>query len=134
MILLLRAALFAAGLMMLMQGVAFLVTPETAAASLGVAVGDTQSLAVMRADMTAFFVLAGGAMLWGAWQRSAGALLVSAILFGIALLGRSVSVFADGIYDQFWVPMAFEALFVALSIWGARVLPVKRSGLQSLGG
>ncbi|RDC60795.1 hypothetical protein HME9302_02011 [Alteripontixanthobacter maritimus] len=133
MILLLRAALFVAGMIMVMQGIGFLVTPETAADSLGAAVGDTRSLAVLRADMTAFFVVAGGAMLWGAWQRSGGALVVSAMLLSIAFLGRMVSAFADGTYEGFWLPMLLEALFVLLSLLGAKMLPVKRSGLQSLG-
>ena len=82
-------------------------------------------LAVLRADFPALFFVGGGAMIWGAWKRNGELLLVPAAIFGIALFGRFVSVFADGAYPAFCSPMVVEAAAVVLSLAGSRVLPHK---------
>lgn len=80
-------------------------------------------LAVLRADMTAFFVVAGGCQLWGGWRRNGDLLLVPALLFGIAFTGRAISATLDGTAPGFAMPMAVEALQVVLAIAAWRVLP-----------
>jgi hypothetical protein len=62
-------------------------------------------------------------MIWGAWKRNGDLLLAPAAIFGIALLGRFVSLIVDGAYPQFWSPMLVEAAAVLLSLVGSRVLP-----------
>lgn len=119
----LTAALFVLGLLFIVQGGGFLFMPATAAPSFGVSADGPMGLAALRADFTAFFIVGGFAMLWGAWKRNGDLLLIPAALFGIAFLGRLVSVFADGTYDGFWFPMAVEATVVILSLIGSRVLP-----------
>ena len=56
-------------------------------------------------------------------SRNGDVLLVPAGLFGIALLGRIVSVAADGTEPGFWLPMAVEAITVVVLLVASRVLP-----------
>lgn len=119
----LTALIFLIGIGFVLTGIGFLVDPVASGANFGLAPQGEQGLAVLRADMTAFFIVAGIAMLYGAWKRNGDAMLVAALLLGIAFAGRLVSVFADGIYPQFWLPMVGEALVVVITLIASRVLP-----------
>ncbi|ANU08835.1 hypothetical protein [Paraurantiacibacter namhicola] len=121
--LLLIAALFLLGIVFVANGIGFLLTPEQQAAGFGMGADGIQGLSTLRADMTAFFVVAGGALMWGAWRRAGDVLLVAAALVGIAFTGRFVSLLADGIYEGWWFPMGVEALTVVLALIGSRMLP-----------
>ena len=127
----LTAILFALGLMYLFIGAGFLVNPVAAGSDFGMAADGNQGLAAMRADMTAFFYVGGGAMIWGAWKRRGDPLLISAALFGIAFIGRLVSVIADGTYANWAIPMAVEAATVLLCLVAWWILP--RVGKRSTG-
>ena len=87
----LTALIFIAGLVDLMLGIGFLVQPRQSGAEFGLAPLGEQGLAVLRADMTAFFVVAAGCMIWGAWRRNGDLLLVPLALFAIAFAGRLLS-------------------------------------------
>ena len=50
-------------------------------------------------------------------------MLIPALLFGIALLGRCVSAIADGTVEGFWLPMLIEGATVVLCLVASRVLP-----------
>ena len=100
--LILTAILLLGGIAFVLIGCGFLIQPESSAGGFGLAARGAQGLSTLRADMTAFFVVGGGAMIWGAWQRNGELLLVPAALFGIAFTGRAVSLFADGFYDGWW--------------------------------
>ena len=121
--LILTALIFAEGLMFLVLGLNFLVMPASAGASFALVPDGAAGLAVLRADFPALFFVGGGAMLWGAWKRNGDLLLVPAAIFGIALFGRIVSVFADGTVPGFWFPMLVEASAVILCLLASRVLP-----------
>jgi hypothetical protein len=121
--LILTALIFAQGLLFLVLGLQFLVMPLGVAPDFGLAPDGEQGLAVLRADFPAFFFVGGGAMIWGAWRRNGDLLLIPALLFGIALFGRCVSLAADGAYPEFWVPMLVEAVAVLLTLIASRVLP-----------
>ena len=121
--LILTALIFVQGLFFLILGFSFLVTPMSAATSFGLAPEGTAGLAVLRADFPALFFVGGGAMIWGAWKRNGDLLLLPAVIFGIALFGRLVSLVADGAYPGFWFPMFVEAVAVVLTLTGSRVLP-----------
>jgi hypothetical protein len=123
--LILTALIFVEGLFFLVMGLGFLLTPASTVTSFNLSPDGVGGLAVLRADFPALFFVGGGAMIWGAWKRNGELLLVPAAIFGIALLGRFVSVFADGAYPQFWSPMVVEAGAVLLSLVGSRVLPHK---------
>lgn len=121
--LILTALIFAQGLMFLVLGFNFLVMPASAATGFGLSPDGPAGLAVLRADFPALFFVGGGAMIWGAWKRNGDLLLVPAAIFGVALLGRFVSVIADGTAPGFWFPMMVEAVAVLLTLIGSRVLP-----------
>lgn len=121
--LVLTALIVIAGLFDLMLGIGFLVQPESSGATFYLRPVGDGGLAVLRADMTAFFAVAGGWMIWGAWKRNGDLLLVPAALFGIAFAGRLLSVAVDGAYPQFWLPMCVEAAHVALLLAARQLLP-----------
>ena len=121
--LVITALLFVGGLFFVYMGVGFIVDPVVTGADFGLFTDGAQGLSSIRADLTAFFWVSGGCMIWGAWKRSGDPLAVSAALFGIALLGRIVSVLVDGTYEAFIVPMAVEAITVVLCLIGWKLLP-----------
>lgn len=123
--LILTALIFAMGIMFLVLGVNFLVMPREAGAGFFLSPEGSAGLAVLRADFPALFFVCGGAMIWGAWKRNGDLLLVPAAIFGVALFGRFVSMFADGTAPGFWFPMMVEAAAVLLTLIGSRVLPHK---------
>lgn len=123
MALVLRALLFVGGLFFVMMGIGFLFDPAGSGADFGIAANGAHGLASIRADMTAFFIVAGGCMIWGGWARNGDPLLVSAALMFIALVGRSIGLVQDGTYDGWWPPMVVEALTVILSLIASRILP-----------
>lgn len=120
---LLTALIFVGGLFYFVTGLGFLVDPVNSGATFGLTASGADGLSTMRADMTAFFVVAATCMLFGAWRRNGDVLLVPAGLFGIALLGRIVSVAADGTEPGFWLPMAVEAITVVVLLVASRALP-----------
>lgn len=122
----LTAILFLFGLFNLFLGVSFLIDPAAMHASFPIAGDGAAGMAVLRADLTAFFLVAGGCQLWGGWRRNGDLLLVPAALMGIAFTGRLVSAALDGTGPGFWFPMAVEAAQVVLAIAAWRVLPHHR--------
>lgn len=121
--LILTALLFVEGLFFLFMGAGFLLDPAGSGAGFALSPDNEAGLATIRADMTAFFLVAGGCMIWGAWKRKGDPLLVSAALFGIAFVGRAVNVLAVGSHEDFWLPMLVEAFTVVLCLIGSRALP-----------
>ena len=123
MIPLLRLLLILGGGAFVLIGCSFLFDPAVAGIGFGIEPLDPAGLAALRADFTAFFAIAGGAMIWGGWRGRGDVLLVPALLFGIALLGRTISIFADGTVAGFWLPMLIEAGTATLCLVASRVLP-----------
>ncbi|MXO91750.1 DUF4345 family protein [Pontixanthobacter aquaemixtae] len=119
----LTALIFVGGLFFFITGMNFLFNPAEAGAGFGLNATDSSGLAAMRADFTAFFVIAAICMLIGAWKRNGDLLLVPAGLFGIALLGRIISMLSDGTVEGFWLPMTIEAVTVIVLLIASRVLP-----------
>ena len=118
--LVLAILLFGFGLMFALLGIGFLIDPLSSAIGFGLATDTTLAKATLRADMTAFFVVTGGCMIWGAWRRAGAVLLVPAALLGIALFGRIVNLVVEGAHEGFWLPMTVEALGVLLCLEAAR--------------
>jgi hypothetical protein len=111
------------GIVFTLIGLGFFFVPDTAGASFALLPDGVPGLAVMRADMTAFFVVGGVCMIWGAWKRNGELLLVPAALFGIAFTGRLLTVIVDGPSPNFWLPMLVEATTVTVTLLGSRHLP-----------
>ena len=121
--LILTALIFVGGLAYLVVGIGYLAMPGNLVGGLGLDPQGAAGLSTARADFTAFFAVAGLAMLYGGWKRSGEVLLVPAGLFGIALLGRVADLIVEGAYDGFWMPMAIEALTTIVCLVGWRALP-----------
>jgi hypothetical protein len=111
---LLRLAVIAVGALNLALGLAFLVRPEWMAAQFYLTPIGSQGLATIRADFPAFFLTAAAGALWGAWRRLPDLLLVPVLLLGIALVGRTVSLVADGVGPTALPPMIAEAVMIAV--------------------
>ena len=124
--LILTALIFLAGLLDLFLGLGFLIDPANNGAQLGVVPAGVAGLSTMRADFTAFFLVAAGCMMWGAWRRNGDLLLPPAALFGVAFLGRTINLAVHGAYPGFALPMAVEAFHTVLLIAAWRVLPHHR--------
>ena len=114
MVLFLRALLFVGGLFYAILGVGFLFDPAGSGAEFGLTAQGAHGLATIRADITAFFIVAGGCMIWGGWARKGDPLLVTAALMLLALLGRSVGLAVDGSYEGFAPPMVVEDQYLVL--------------------
>ena len=95
-------------------GFGFLYHTAQAGENFGLRSAGAMGLSTMRADLTAFFLVAAGFMMFGAWKRCGDALLAPLALFLIALTGRGVNLLVAGGYDGWWVPMAVEAAHVAV--------------------
>lgn len=121
--LILTALIFLAGLFDLFLGFGFLAAPANSATAFNLAPVGAGGLAVLRADFTAFFCVSAACMMWGAWRRNGDLLIAPAALFGVALLGRTVSVMLDGTYPGFAMPMAVEAFHVVVLVVAWRILP-----------
>jgi|GEM_PF-971187 len=81
--------------------------------------GDATAINTIRADLSAFFLVAAGGALFGALRPGASrALLVPAALFGTALLGRAlgVLVLGDTLTAAITQAMLAEAISVALML------------------
>ena len=123
MVLLLRAVLLLGGLVFIIMGGSFLIDPMGQGGSFGLEPRGNQGLSTIRADFPAFFVVSGGALIIGAWRQRGELLLITAVLMGIALTGRAISLVLDGTYDGWPIPMAVETLTVVLALIGTRILP-----------
>lgn len=121
--LILTALIMLGGIFFAIMGVGFLFDPVASGADFGLALDNPHGLASIRADMSAFFLVAAACMIIGAWRRNGDLLLVPAGLFGIALIGRFIGYFVDGPWDGFWMPMVVEAVTVIVLLIASRVLP-----------
>ena len=106
-------------------GFGFLSDPADSGATFGLAAPGAMGLSAMRADFTAFFLVAAGFMAVGAWQRRGDMLVAPLALFAIALSGRALNLIAVGPYDGWWLPMTVEAahvavLALAIKVWDWR--------------
>lgn len=119
----LTAVIFLLGLLDLFMGLSFLFTPDTTAAGFGLAGLGNQGTSTLRADFTAFFGVIAVCMMLGAWRRNADLLLVPAALMGTAVVVRTVSLFVDGTYPGWQIPMAVEAVHVIALITAWKLLP-----------
>lgn len=97
-----------------LQGVLWLVAPEQAAASLGMAALDGLGRSTQFGDFAAFFITLGGSILAGTTPRRSQVLYFPAALLAAAAAGRTVAWLAHG--------ADFAAVFISVETLGAGVL------------
>jgi len=107
------------------MGAGFWLNLETQAAGFGLqgAVEASNLIGRMsvRADFGSFFLTIGILCGYAVWKRSGSAAIGAALLFGIALLGRIVSIALDGPAPGAAPPMVIEAVSVAILLWARSV-------------
>lgn len=107
------------------MGVGFWFNLETQAVGFGLqnAVEATNLVgrAAVRADFGSFFLTVAVLCAYATWKRCGSAAVGAALLFGIALLGRIVSVALDGPAPGGFFPMGVEAVSVAILLWARSV-------------
>ena len=108
------------GLFNIVLGVGFLLDPAQAGLRFFLTSLGTQGMATMRADFTAFFVTGGVFALVAAWRAWRLPLLAPLSLLSIAIVGRMISLVADGAPTIACTPMAAEAIMIAVLAWGWR--------------
>ena len=118
----LRVILALLGALFLFVGAQFLIDPVTTGGDFGLSPNGNAGLSTIRADMTAFFWVSGGALLYGVWKQRGEASSVTAALMGIVFCARCLSLVLDGTYEGWLPPMAIEAVTVILCLFGARAM------------
>lgn len=111
----LRVIIFVGALWNAYIGLNFFFAPEQTGLAFGLEVANLHGSSSLRADMTAFFMVAVAYMAWGAWKKSSNALLVPLMLFGIAFAGRLLSLLTLGAYDGWYIHMTVEAAHVIVA-------------------
>lgn len=113
MILLARIFAGLAALFGIVLGLGFLIHPVRFGADFFLSPNGIPGLAVLRADMTSFFLVGGLMSAAAALRRDPTLLIAPILLFAVAITGRTVSLVVDGVTPGAFVPMAVEAFFVA---------------------
>lgn len=104
------------------MGVSGLIDPQTYVDTFGIS-GDAAAMNTIRADFSAFFLLAGGAACWAALRPEHGkVLLVPIAAFGLALGGRLLGVmlgdpFAGSVRQSIIVEGVSVLLLVGAMLW-----------------
>ncbi len=124
----LRTVLVLGGLLLAFVGAGFFLDPAQAGADFGVSAAGAHGLTSLRADFTAFFLVAAACMIWGALARRRDPLLIAAALMLIPLFGRLVSLSVNGSFEGYLPPMGVEAVLGIAALIAARVLPEKAPG------
>ena len=108
------------------MGVSGLIDPQTLVDTFGVS-GDAMAMNTIRADFSAFFLMAGGAACWAALRpEHAKVLLVPIAAFGLALGGRILGIMlGDPFAGSVRQSVVVEAVSVLLLI-GALLFLTRR--------
>jgi len=123
MIIALRAILVLGGLLLGFIGFGFFMDPAASGADFGISADGAHGLTSIRADFTAFFVVGGASLIWGAVAKRGDALAIGGALMLVTLFGRIVSLSIHGSFEGFLPPMAVEAVLGIAALIGARILP-----------
>jgi len=117
-----RVGVTLAGLFSLAMGLLFWADPAKAGAALGLAGIDALGTNSLRADLAAFFLVNFIACALALFRGKAHWLYGSALVFGLAVLGRFIGIIADGPPAGIAQPVIIELVLIGLLLIGARNL------------
>lgn len=110
----LRVLIGLSGLAALFMAVRFWIDPTAPAAQLGVSPLGDLGISTLRADLGAFFGVAGGFALAAALRNEARLVLTPLFILGAALLGRLFTATQLGLGSEVIEPIVVEAVLTAL--------------------
>ncbi|MFT4873029.1 MAG: hypothetical protein ACJARU_001204 [Congregibacter sp.] len=109
------------GLLYLSFGLAWLAAPSTIAAALGASLLQGTGLTTQLGDSAAFFLCAGGFMLYGVFRRQPDYLMAGALMIGVVAPARLVAWQFHGAALTV-EPMVVEILTFLAVFWASRAL------------
>jgi hypothetical protein len=118
----LRLVVGVIGVLALLVAARLWIGPEAPAAALGLKAEGLLGLATLRADVGGFFAAGGLFALAGAIRGEGRLLTPPAVLLGLALAGRLLTVVIDGYTAAMLPPMVVEAVLVAILLLARRRL------------
>jgi hypothetical protein len=118
----LRALVGVIGMLALLVAARLWIGPEAPAAALGLKADGLLGLATLRADVGGFFAAGGLFALAGAIRGEGRLLTPPAVLLGLALTGRILTVAVDGYAAPMLPPMIIEFVLVAILLIARRRL------------
>ncbi|NMW32306.1 hypothetical protein HKD42_09565 [Altererythrobacter sp. RZ02] len=123
MIIALRAILVLGGLLLGFLGVGFLTDPVASGVDFGISAAGAHGLTSIRSDFTAFFMVGGACLIWGAIARRRDPLIIGGALMLVTLAARLVSLSINGSFLGYIPPMVVELVLGVAALIGARILP-----------
>ncbi len=102
------------------MGLLFWFQLDNQAAGFAIAAVNDLGRASIRADFGSFFLSVGLFCGYASWKRCGAAALAAAVLFGLALLGRLLTIALEGTAPGAVPPMVVEAISVAILLWARR--------------
>ena len=118
----LRILVGGVGIVALALALRIWIDPAAPAALLGLAGRGALGLASLRADVGGFFAVAGLLSLAGAVRDDRRLLTAPALLAGLAIAGRLITVIVAGLTPDQVMPIVVEAVLVVLLTAGRRTL------------
>jgi hypothetical protein len=118
----LRVVVGVIGVLALLVAARLWAGPETPALALGLKPDGLLGLSTLRADVGGFFAAGGLFALAGAIRGEGRLLTPPAVLLGLALVGRLLTVVVDGYTPAMLQPMVIEAVLVAILLLARRRL------------
>ena len=118
----LRILVGAVGVLALGLALRLWIDPAVTAANLGLMGRGALGLASLRADVGGFFAVAGLLSLAGAVRDDRMLLTAPALLAGLAIAGRLITVVQAGLTPDQVMPIVVEAVLVVLLVGGRRAL------------
>lgn len=115
-----RVVIGLVGLLNIGLGLGFLLAPEKMGQAFFLMPIGSQGLASLRADFTGFFIGAAIFALIGAWRADPRPLLVPLVMLGLALTGRTFSLFVDGVGPDAIGPMVIELVMLVVLVVARR--------------
>jgi len=121
----LRALVGVVGALALVLALRLWIDPAAAAANLGLMGRGALGLASLRADVGGFFAVAGLLSLLGAVRMDGRLLTAPALLAGLAITGRLITVVQAGLTPDQVMPIVVEAVLVVVLVAGRRAFGVR---------
>ncbi len=110
----LRVLVGLVGLFNILIGLGFMFRPAQLAVAFFLSPVGSQGLATLRADFPGFFITGGAYAFIASLRRDRAATMVPIALISIALIGRCISLIADGMAPTAIQPMVVEAVMISL--------------------